>query len=161
VTHLHINSFSPFLLILQGPIKSTHSLSHVVLLQLLKDTALRSPGIRSGFYCSMSDLAIFYIGYGLPHRVLILGLSPYAIYLQVAINIVDLSIESEIRPLHRTVLHRSSFDIFKSCSDVASPHVCQFVCPTSASFGWSNPYFFCCLLLHLPYWAIFYIIIVM
>jgi hypothetical protein len=41
-----------------------------------------------------------------------------------------LSIESEIRPLHRTILHRSSFDIFKSCSDVASPHVCHFVRPT-------------------------------
>jgi hypothetical protein len=37
----------------------------------------------------MSDLAMFYIGYGLPHRVLTLGLSPYTIYLQVAINIVD------------------------------------------------------------------------
>jgi hypothetical protein len=37
----------------------------------------------------MSDLAIFYIVYGLPHRVPILGLSPYTIYLQVAINIVD------------------------------------------------------------------------
>jgi hypothetical protein len=36
----------------------------------------------------MSDLAIFYVGYGLPHRVQILGLSPYTIYLQVAINIV-------------------------------------------------------------------------
>jgi hypothetical protein len=56
---------------------------------VLKDTVLRSLGIRSGFYCSMSDLAIFYIGYGLPHRVLILSLSPYTIYLQVAINIVD------------------------------------------------------------------------
>jgi hypothetical protein len=39
--------------------------------------------------CPMPDLAIFYVGYGLPHRVLILGLSPYTIYLQVAINIVD------------------------------------------------------------------------
>jgi hypothetical protein len=28
------------------------------------------------------------------------------------------------------VLHRSSFDIFKLYSDIASPHVCQFVCPT-------------------------------
>jgi hypothetical protein len=56
---------------------------------LLKDTALQSAGIRSGFYCPMSDLAIFYIGYGLPHRVLIKGLSPYTIYLQVAINIVN------------------------------------------------------------------------
>jgi hypothetical protein len=53
------------------------------LLSMLKDTVLRSPGIRSGFYCPMSsDLAIFYAGYGLPHRVLILGLSPYTIYLQ-------------------------------------------------------------------------------
>jgi hypothetical protein len=42
----------------------------------------------------------------------------------------QLSIESEIRQLCRMVLHRSSFDIFKFCSDVASPHVCQFVCPT-------------------------------
>jgi hypothetical protein len=41
-----------------------------------------------------------------------------------------LSIESEIRPLCRTVLHRSSFGILKLCSDVTSPHVCQFVCPT-------------------------------
>jgi hypothetical protein len=57
--------------------------------QLLKDTVLQFPGILSGFYCSMPDLAIFYVGYGLPHRVLILGLSPYTIYLQVAINIVD------------------------------------------------------------------------
>jgi hypothetical protein len=56
---------------------------------MLKDTALRSARIRSGFYRPMSDLAIFYAGYGLPHRVLILGLSPYTIYLQVAINIVD------------------------------------------------------------------------
>jgi hypothetical protein len=37
----------------------------------LKDTVQRSSGIRSGFYRPMSDLAIFYIGYGLPHRVLI------------------------------------------------------------------------------------------
>jgi hypothetical protein len=45
-----------------------------------------------------------------------------------------LSIESEIRLLCRTVLHRSSFDIFKSCNDVASPHVCHFVRPTE----WNN-----------------------
>jgi hypothetical protein len=56
---------------------------------MLKDTVLQSPGICSGFYCSMSDLAIFYVHYGLPHRVLIMGLSPYTIFLQVAINIVD------------------------------------------------------------------------
>jgi hypothetical protein len=42
---------------------------------LLKDTVLLSPGFRPGFYRSMSDLAIFYLGYGLPHRALILGLS--------------------------------------------------------------------------------------
>jgi hypothetical protein len=59
------------------------------LLTILKDTVLQSSGIRSGFYRPMSDLAIFYVDYGLPHRVLILGLSPYTIYLQVAINIVD------------------------------------------------------------------------
>jgi hypothetical protein len=56
---------------------------------MLKDTALQSPGIRSGFYRSMSDLAIVYVSYGLPHRVLIMSLSPYTIYSQVAINIVD------------------------------------------------------------------------
>jgi hypothetical protein len=56
---------------------------------LLKITVLQSLGIRSGFYHSMSDLAIFYVCYGLPHRVLIMGLSPYTIYLQVAINTVD------------------------------------------------------------------------
>jgi hypothetical protein len=38
------------------------------------------------------------------------------------------------------VLHRSSFDIFKFCSDAASPHVCQFVCPTHS----------CCRLFILP-----------
>jgi hypothetical protein len=34
-------------------------------------------------------LSNVYVGYGLPHRVLIMGLSPCTIYLQVAINIVD------------------------------------------------------------------------
>jgi hypothetical protein len=61
----------------------------LLLLTMLKDTVLQSLGIWSGFYRSMSDLAIFYAGYGLPHRVLIIGLSPNTIYSHVAINIVD------------------------------------------------------------------------
>jgi hypothetical protein len=39
--------------------------------RLLKDAVQQSSGIHSGFYCPMSDLALFYVGYGLPHRVLI------------------------------------------------------------------------------------------
>jgi hypothetical protein len=92
----------------------------------LKDTVLRSPGIRSGFYRRMSDLAIFYVGYGLPHRVLNTGSQPLYNLLAGSYQYSRLSIESEIRVLRRTVLHRSSFDIFNSCSDVASPHVCHF-----------------------------------
>jgi hypothetical protein len=96
---------------------------------LLKDTVQQSSGVHSGFYCPMSDLAIFYVGYGLPHRVNI-GSQPLYNLLAGSYQYSQLSIESEIRPLCRTVLHRSSFDIFKSCNEVASLHVCHFVCPT-------------------------------
>jgi hypothetical protein len=95
--------------------------------QLLTDTVLRSPGIRSGFYRSMSDLAIFYIGYGLPHRVLILGLSPYTIYLQVAINIVNCQRSGRFAEWSSTdLLSTSSNHVI----NIASPHVCHFVRPT-------------------------------
>jgi hypothetical protein len=80
---------------------------------VLKDTVLRSPGIRSGFYHSKSDLAIFYVGYGLPHRVLIMGLSPYTIYLQEAINTVDC--QKKVRS--GRFAERSSTDLLSTSSN--------------------------------------------
>jgi hypothetical protein len=57
---------------------------------VLEEAVLQSKGICSGFYCpSVSTPAILYVSYGLPHMFLILGLSPYTLYSQEALNIVN------------------------------------------------------------------------
>jgi hypothetical protein len=66
---------------------------------------------------NVCSFAIFYIGYGLPHRVLLLSLSPYTVYnlLAGSSQYSQLSIESVIRLLCRTVLHRSSLLTSSKC----------------------------------------------
>jgi hypothetical protein len=96
--------------------------------RVLEEAVLRSKEIRSGFYCPMSDPAILYVGYGLPFKVLNTGSQPLYNLLTGSSHHSRLSIESEIRPLCRTVFHRSSLltSLFFN-SNVTPPlwHICQ------------------------------------
>jgi hypothetical protein len=83
--------------------------------QLLKDTVQRSSEIRSGFYRPMSDLAIFYVHYGLPHSSQgpNIGSQPSYNLLAGSYQYSRLSIESEIRPF----AEQSSTDLLSTSSN--------------------------------------------
>jgi hypothetical protein len=85
-----------------------HCLAAIHKRLVLEETALQCKGIRSQFYCPMSASAILYVGYGLPNRVPNTGSHSLYSLLTGSFQYSQLSLESEIRPLHRTVLDISS-----------------------------------------------------